>query len=396
MSMDQESTQITAPGRSRLWVLGALGLLVLVIVFNLAAFFFSGEQEKTAPKAVPVRVAIAAEDQVKVILEQAAEVRPWQQILIISKVKGQHIKEILIERGDMVKEGQVLARLDQTTFQAKRGEVLAKLQEARAAKAAASAKLAVLVKDKERFASLIKKKAAPQQKLDHIHAEHLAADAQAKLASAQIAAAKAVLASIDILLADHVIRAPMSGHVSARFVDPGALSSDKEPMFQITNESKVKIITSVAEQDYPLAKIGQPAEIRVDAYPGQVFRGQVQVVSPILNPATRSAELEVVLPNPDGKLRVGMYAQVKVVLGERRALLVPRQAVTRAPGTGNWFVFVAEDGKARQVNVSVGPAFDSKREITKGLRPGQEVVARGVTMLQDGVPVKLVHEGKAN
>ena len=70
----------------------------------------------------------------------------------------------------------------------------------------------------------------------------------------------------------------------------------------------------------------------MDAYPGQVFKGQVAVVSPVLNPATRSAELEVVVPNTDRRLRAGMYAQVKVVLGERRALLVPRQAVIRAPG----------------------------------------------------------------
>lgn len=396
MAAQRQNGEKTSQGRSRLWVGGALGLLVLVIVFNLAVYFFSGEQEKSALKAVPVRVAAASEEQVKVVLDQAADVKPWQQILIISKVKGQHIKEIAVERGDLVKEGQVLARLDQATFLAKRGEVLAKLQEARAAKAAAGAKLAVLIKDKERFASLIKKKAAPQQKLDHINAEHLAAEAQAKLAEAQIAAATAALASIDIALSDHVIRAPMSGYVSARFVDPGALSSDKEPMFQLTNESKVKVITSVAEPDYPLARPGQPAEIRVDAYPGQVFSGRVEVVSPVLNPATRSAELEVVLPNAEGRLRAGMYAQVKVVLGQRRALLVPRQAVTRAPGTGNWFVFLAQDGKARQVNVSVGPAFGSKREITKGLKPGQEVVVRGVSLLQDGMPVKLVGEGEAD
>ncbi len=396
MSALQQTSRDKSQGRSRMWVLGALVLLVLVMVFNLAAYFFDGEPEKAAPKPVPVRTAPAAEAQVQVVLEQAADVKPWQQVLIISKVKGQHIREILVERGDQVKEGQVLARLDQATFKAKRGEVLAKLQEARAAKAAAAAKLAVLVKDKERFASLIKKKAAPQQKLDHIHAEHLAAEAQSKLAQAHIAAAKAALASIDILLADHVIRAPMSGYVSARYVDPGAMSSDKNPMFQLTNESKVKVITSVAEPDYPLAQRGQPAEIRVDAYPGQVFRGQVEVVSPILNPATRSAELEVVLPNSEGRLRAGMYAQVKVVLGQRSALLVPRQAVIRAPGTGNWFVFVVADGKARQVNVKAGPAFDAKREITKGLLPGQKVVVRGVSLLQDGMPVNLAEKEEAS
>jgi membrane fusion protein (multidrug efflux system) len=388
MSEQKLTKQENTKARSRIWVLGALGVLVLIMAFNLGAYFFGGEQEKAAVKAVPVRTAPAAEAQVKVILEQAADVKPRQQVLIISKVKGQHIKEILVERGDQVKEGQVLARLDQETFRAKRGEVLAKLQEAKAAKSAAKAKLAVLIKDKERFASLIKKKAAPQQKLDHIHAEHLAAEAQAMLAAAQMAAAKAALKSIDIALGDHVIRAPMNGYVSARYVDPGALSSDKNPMFQLTDESEVKVITSVAEPDYPLAGCGQQAEIRVDAYPGQLFKGQVSVVSPVLNPATRSAELEVVVPNPDRRLRAGMYAQVKVVLGERRALLVPRQAVIRAPGTGNWFVFAVADGKARQINVKTGPAFDDKREIISGLRPGQEIVVRGGSLLQDGVPVK--------
>jgi membrane fusion protein (multidrug efflux system) len=396
MAVQRQTGGKSSSGRFRMWMAVALGILVLIMVFNLASLIFSGEEDKAGPKTVPVRVAAAAQGQVKVVLEQAADIKPWQQILIISKVKGQHIKEILVDRGDRVKDSQVLARLDQTTFMAKRGEVLAKLQEARAAKAATNARLAMLAKDKERFASLIKKGAAAQQKLDHIQADHQAAQAQAKLAEAQIAAAQAALKSIDIALSDHVIRAPMSGYVSARFVDPGALSSDKEPMFQLTNESKVKVITSVAEPDYPLARPGQPAEIRVDAYPGQVFSGKVAVVSPILNPATRSAELEVVLPNTDGRLKAGMYAQVKVVLGSRKTLLVPRQTVTRAPGTGNWFVFVADKGKARQVNVKVGPAFDDKREITAGLKPGQEVVVRGVSLLQDGMPIKLADQGETD
>jgi membrane fusion protein (multidrug efflux system) len=395
MSNEQRTAHEHGRSRSRLWVLMALALLVLVMAFNLAAYLLGREPEKAAVNPVPVRLAPAAQEEVKVILEQAAEVKPWQQVLIISKVKGQHIQEILVERGDWVEAGQVLARLDQTTYQAKRQEVLAKLQEAKAARAASQAKLAVLIKDKERFASLIAKKAAAQQKLDHINADHQAAEAQAKLAAAQIAAAQAALKSIDIALNDHVIRAPMSGFVSARFVDPGSLSSDKDPMFQLTDESKVKVITSVAEPDYPLARIGQRAEITVDAYPGRTFSGQVMVVSPVLNPATRSAELEVVLSNPDRSLRAGMYAQVKVVLGQRRALLVPRQAVNRAPGTGNWFVFTVDGGKARQINVEVGPAFGAKREIKKGLKPGQEVVVRGVTLLQDGMPVKLSPKGEA-
>ncbi|KMY66470.1 hypothetical protein AAU61_14960 [Desulfocarbo indianensis] len=395
MSPDQETGSKQAKGRGRLWVMGVLAGLGLIMAFNLVAYFWGGDEREAELQAVPVTLAAAGLAQVEVLMEQAADIQPWRQVLIISKVKGQHIEEILAERGDRVEKGQVLARLDQATYQAKRQEILANLQQARAAKAAAEAKLAVLVKDKERYVSLIKKKAAPQQRLDHIHAEHQAAEAQAKLAQAQIAAARAALQSVDIALGDHVIRAPMDGYVSARFFDPGALSSDKDPLFQITNESKVKVITSVAEPDYPLATPGQAAEITVDAYPGRVFKGQVELVSPILNPATRSAELEVVLPNPQRLLRAGMYAQVTVLLDRRQALLVPRQAVSRAQGTGNWFVFTMEDGKARQVNVEAGPAFGDKREIKKGLKPGQEVVIRGVANLQDGTPVKQVQKGEA-
>ncbi len=382
--------QKSARGRARIWVLAALAVLGLIIVFNLVSYLAGGEKQAAAPEPVPVHTAPAVVDQVEVVLEQAADVKPWRQVLVISKIKGQHIKEILVERGDRVSEGQVLARLDQTTYLAKREEVRARLREAEAAKAAAEARLGVLAKDQERFAVLFQKKAAPRQKLDHIRAEYRAARAQARLAAARIAATRALLRSINIALNDHVIRAPISGFVSARFVDAGALSSDKKPMFQITDESKVKVITSVAEPDYPLARPGQPAEIRVDAYPGRVFRGKVSVVSPLLDPRTRSAELEVVLDNPDRRLRAGMYAQVKVLLGSRRALLVPRQAVSRAEGTGAWFVFTIEGGKARQVNVEVGPTFGSRREIKKGLKPGQEVVTGGGSLLHDGAPVKLV------
>jgi len=384
----------SAPNRIRrrapLWMLAVLAVPVAVIVFHMYAYLFGGGKDAAAPSPVPVHTAPAELEQVDIVLEQAADIKPWKEVFLISKIKGQRILEIAVERGDRVALGQVLARLDTAACRAKRDEAAARLAEARASRSVAEAQLAVLERDRERFVSLMARQAAPAQKLDHIDAEHRAAQAHLRLAEAQIDAAHALLTSLDISLADHEIRAPMDGVVAVRFVDPGALSSDSDPMFLLTSDRKIRIITSLAEQDYPLARAGQLAEIRVDAFPGESFPGRVEVLSPILDPATRSAELEIVLDNEDLRFRPGMYARVRLVLGTRRVLTVPRQAVNRMPGAGTWYVFTVEEEEARQVNVEVGPMFGVRREIRSGLEPGQEVVIQGAGLLKDGMPVYAV------
>ena len=360
---------------------GGVRFLVLLIIlalagltgWNLFQHFQASGVEQAGGDPLPVRLSQVRQGQVEVVLEQSAEVTPLAAVLVVPKIKGQRILDILMERGDQVTAGQVLARLDTETYLAKRAEVLA-------ARAAAEAKLVVLDKDLVRLKRLEASGSASVQQLDHTLAEQRAARALRDQAQAQ-------LKSLDIMLADHVIRAPINGVIANRFVDAGSLSDDKQPMFRVCDESRLKVVTTVGERDYPLARAGLTARVRVDAYPGVDFQGRVEVISPVIDPATRSAELEIYLDNADRRLRSGMFARVRLVLGSRPALLVPRTAVQRMPGTGTRFVFLDEGGRAKLVNVETGVARGEDQEITAGLAAGQSVVMRGAGRLSDGAPL---------
>ncbi|MCB2185271.1 MAG: efflux RND transporter periplasmic adaptor subunit [Deltaproteobacteria bacterium] len=365
-----------------------LGLLA-VSGLNLFFLWHGENQAPVAPEEVPVRVAAVSSREFPVVLEQSAEVKPANQVLLIPKIKGQEIREILVERGDRVTRGQVLARLDPATIAAQLAQLTAALAQARASRESAAANLEVLVKDLARIRRLAHTRAVPPQQLEHTEAQHRAAVAAVDLAAARVQEAQAALLAARIVEADHVLLAPLTGFVSRRFQDPGSLSSDKDPMFQITQENPVKIISTVGERDYPRVRPGLRVEVQVDAYPGRVFPARVSAVSPCLEAATRSAELEIMVDNPDLALRSGMYAHTRLSLGSRTGLAVPRGAVERLPGTGVWYVFVVEKGRARQVNVRPGDTQGPWREVLEGLTPGQMVVERGLGRLQEGASVKV-------
>lgn len=360
-------------GRGGAWAVALMLVLAAVAGVNLWLWLTAPDKPTAAHDPVPVSLARAVSREVAVVLEQSAEVQAAADVLVVPKVKGRQIMKILVERGQAVKEGQLLAELDTEATLAKRQELLAGV-------AAATAKLAVLDKDLKRLRHLAGSGSAPAQRLDHVAAEQRAAVAELRLMQAR-------LKSLDIVLGYHQITAPIAGLVAGRYFDVGALSDDKKPMFRISRVAQVKVLTTVGERDFPLLKKGLPVQVRVDAFPGRVFPGRVSVVSPVLNPATRSAEVEVLIDNPDRALSPGMFARVRLELGQRKALLVPRVAVHRLVGTGAHYVFVAQGQQAVHRNVRAGRVFGRMREITEGLEPGQEVVVRGAGRLSDGAAI---------
>lgn len=368
-------------GGRKLALLLMLALAALAGV-NLWLWQTTGEQKEARAPAVPVTLAEVRPRSVAVVVNQSAEVLAVADVLVVPKIKGLNIVEIAAERGQAVKAGQLLARLDKAA-------ALAKRQEALAAIAAAQAKLAVLDKDQGRLERLAHSGSTSAQRLDHIQAERRAAAAQLNLAQAQ-------LASLDIVLGYHRIASPIDGLVAARYYDNGSLSDDKKPMFRISDLSQVKILTTVGEREFPLVKKGLPVEVTVDAHPGRVFKGLVSLVSPVLNPATRSGEVEVRIDNPDLALKAGMFARIRIELGQRQALLAPRGAVRRLTGTGSHFVYLAEGDRAVHRNITVGGAFGDMTEITAGLKPGDQVVVRGAGRLSDGAAITVARRVEAD
>jgi multidrug efflux pump subunit AcrA (membrane-fusion protein) len=110
------------------------------------------------------------------------------------------------------------------------------------------------------------------------------------------------------------------------------MSDTKKPIVRISAEKTVKITTGVSEQDYPYIKKGMKAEISVDAFPQKTFQGAVAVINPTLDPATRTGEIEIYVPNEDLVLRSGMFAFIRLQLGNREALTIDKDGLLRLPG----------------------------------------------------------------
>ncbi|RLA90194.1 MAG: hypothetical protein DRG20_03615 [Deltaproteobacteria bacterium] len=322
---------------------------------------------------IPVAVEPIKFREFKWVIERMGEVQPLFKVDVFPKIPGKIIEKILVEKGDYVKKGELLATLEEES-------IMAKIKEANAALYMAIANRNVLVKDYKRLKSLFKEKAIPKQKLDHV-------EAQLKAAYAQVRRAKAILNQLEILKSEHKILAPISGYISARFLDQGSITSTSHPIFSISHEETEKIVTTITEKEYPKIKKGMKVEIGADAVPGKIFYGEVSLISPTINPATRTAEIEIHILNKDLLLKSGMYVTTRIYLGKKRALAVRRDALNRLPGTGNYYVFVVKNQKAVLKNVKIGISDENYIEIVQGLKEGEKVVIKGQNRLKDGTPV---------
>lgn len=414
----------------------AMIIILILLVVGFAAFGYvqSSEKKKVTvdkTETVPVRVAEARVTKLQQVLELTGEIKPAAVVDVHPKIGGEVIEKIYVETGDYVKKGDLLAVLKDDTIRAQLEEAAAGLaaaeaglRQSEASLQAASANfesskanlktskanLELIKKERFRVESLYQAGAVPEQELDRINSQHEVAEAQYNAAEAQSNAAEAqykaaleaknlALAQVDraraaknqlqILSGEYKIYAPISGFVAARYVEEGDRANPAQPVIRISQEDELKIVCSVTEKDFPLLKKGMKAEITVDALPGKVFQGEVAVISPTIDPNTRTAEIEIRIPNEKYALRSGMFARLKLSLGEREALAVPTEAVNKMPGTGSYYVYVVENNKAVLKNVKTGLTQGNFTEITDGLKEKELVVTRGQGRLSDGAPVSI-------
>ena len=355
-----------------------LATAVAAIIAGLAAysvFTFMGTRSSapSATEKIPVRTLVVQTRALDRTIVLTADIRPMAEVDVFPKIPGKIIEQILVDRGDTVRQKELVAVLEERA-------VNAQVKEARAAYDLAVTNREVLDKDYARLANLYEEKAVARQRLDHIMA-------QKDSASAQVERAKAVLEQLEILRADHRIYAPITGLVSARYLDPGALSAPGSPVIRITDEGRLKIIAGVTEKDFHLIERGMKCKITTDAIPQRVFTGFVTVMNPTLNPSTRTGEFEVHLDNKDMLLRSGMFAHLTLYLGTVSGLAVSREALQKIPGTGDYFVYVVKNGKAELRNVETGLAAGNTVQVTTGLEENEEVVVLGQNRLKDGTEV---------
>jgi len=338
----------------------------------------------------PVSINKAGLKLIDVQIVQTGNILPIYSVMVFSKIPGKIIKKIVIEKGYSVKAGDVIALLERDVVDAQLREAETGLISAKANLKQVEANLIVVENDKSRIENLYNQKAIAKQKLDHILAQYNMMQESVNLANAQIERAKAVIKQLKVLSENHTIKAPIGGYISKRFVDQGSMSAPGSPIVEIIDKSIVKVITTVTERDFPNIKEGIEAEIKIDAFPGRLFSGEITLISPSIDPLTRTGEIEIHINNEKGEISPGMFSRIKLMLGKTKKLVIPGEGINQVPGTGDYFVYIVQNNKAVMKNVEVGEFAGPYVEILAGISAGDSVIIKGQTRVKDGSEVEIV------
>jgi RND family efflux transporter MFP subunit len=394
--------------RRRSWCyIGSL-LLLLSLLLSACSTLKKVESNDKAPNKVKVAVAKVTREDLSRQLEMAAEFRPYQEIKVHAKIAG-FVKEILVDVGDHVRAGQLLAileipelaeDLDQALAAVSRNEAevnRAREELRRAESAHEAAHLSYT-----RLSSVLQSRPnlVAQQEIDDAMArdrggEAQVAGAKAGLVSAeeQVRVSKTTVSKARTLQSYSRITAPFPGVISKRYADKGAMiqagtasQSQAMPVVELSQDDRLRLVLPVPESIVPSVRIGAPVEVRVPAL-GRSYQGKVARFTGKVEPATRTMETEVDVFNPALELKPGMYAYVTLSLDRRdAALAVPLQAVSSKESKST-VLAVKQHGILEECAVVLGIETPTKVEIISGLKENELVVVGSRSQLKAGQAV---------
>ena len=373
-----------------------LGLIVVLAVIGLVVLRLTtgAKTDTVRTRVVTVGIAPPIRADLDIRLAYTADISPYQVVNIFSRVDG-YIAKLHVDKGDFVKANQLLVEIDHTDYHHAVNQAKANLSAAQAKVAQQDAVLRNAKLTFDRMQALIKDQFVSQQDLDNAQVNLDAATAAQNSFQAQVNQMKVALAQSERNLTYSYIRAPFAGYVAERNLDTGAYVSSataststmSRGIMSLHDINTVRVLIEVVERDIPLVQVGQPAELRAEAYPDHVFKGTVTRIVQALNRATRTMTIEVDLLNGDQRLKGGMFARVEVLVGtHRQALQVPIDAVSRLEGTQ--YVYVVRDGRARRIEVEVGARSGNRIEVLKGLTGDEAVIVSGKDLVHDGRAVQ--------
>ncbi|PWU02995.1 MAG: efflux RND transporter periplasmic adaptor subunit [Terriglobia bacterium] len=358
----------------------------------------AAEQEQALPRMAVIRVERSSRQSE---LELPGSIQAVTEAPLLARAEG-YILRRMVDIGDRVTAGQLLAEIAAPEIDQQIRQAQAALQQVRAALDQALAnyeqgksnmELARITA--ERWARLVARGAVSKQENDQYQAQYQAqsANVQAleKAVAAQrsnIAAAEANVARLDELQAYRMVRAPFEGVITLRNVDVGALvNAGSTLLFRIAQTGTLRTYVNVPQSNSTFVKLGQPAQLSVSNLPGRHFNGTVIRTANALDPATRTLLVEIQVPNGDGALLPGMYAQVD--LGSARGnppLLIPGDAlIIRADGTQ--VAMVRPDHTVHLQMIEVGRDYGDRLEVVGGLREGDMIIPNPTESAREGVKV---------
>ena len=313
---------------------------------------------------------------------------------VVPRVAGR-IETVSVQLGDRVTKGQQVAKIEDREIREQINEADANLSVNQATLTQRENDAQALASTLDRIRLQHKAGLVAQQALEDAETRHAAAVSQVTGAKAQMQQTRARIEGLKITLSNTTILSPVDGFVSRRLLDPGAFAGANTPVLSVVAIGTVRLVASVVERDFKRVQTGVPAVVEVDTFPGEQFMGQVSRVAPVFDPATRTAQIEIGVPNPGFRLKPGMYARVRLTVERRaNALTVPRNALVDMSGRRG--VFVVEEQTARFQEVRTGLQDAERVEVIDGIAEGQRVVTTGALALRDGDRVILAGEEQSN
>ncbi len=316
-----------------------------------------------------------------------------EEVQVAPLVEGQPLDLLLVDVGDMVTEGQVLAVLSKTTLELQKTEAAASLAAAKSSIAQAEAQLveAQTTRDEaqrvaDRTAKLREQGTAPQAQADTAQANALSANARVMVATqgleaarAQLALAEARLENVDLMLSRTEVKAPVAGKIVQRNAKIGAIATAAgQPMFVITRDAALELRADVAETDLLRLAPGQKAHLRA----GGMMDGTVRLVEPSIDPVTRLGRARISVDSANDSLRTGMFVEAEILAAETEALAVPVTAI--GSSTEGATVMRVTDGVIERVAVKTGIRDGGLVEIVEGLSQGDVVVTKAGAFVRPG------------
>jgi len=184
------------------------------------------------------------------------------------------------------------------------------------------------------------------------------------------------------------VKSDAKGVVARIILNPGASVNPSSPIMNLIDIDQVKVVVAVDEKKIRFISMGQGARVTLEAYPGEVFNARVTNISPIANPVNRTIDVELGIPNPDHRIKPGMYVEVEWILRTRAAMVVPLGAVVDRGGRK--YAFLADSGLAKMTEVTVGAVVGDVLEILSGLNNDDLIVTTGAGQLNDKDKIKVI------
>ena len=316
-----------------------------------------------------------------------------EQTVDIAPRTGGRLLDVNVKLGDRVRRGQVLAKVEDREIveQVRQAEASQEVSKATIRQREADLKVAEL--NFERSKNLYQRQLLAKQSLDDAESRYMAAVAQFDLSKAQLTQNDARLQELRINLQNTQVVSPVDGFVGKRSVDPGAMVNTNTAIASVVDISKLRLVANVVEKDLRMVSAGDMAVVEVDAYPGEKFNGKIARVSPVLDPATRTAAMEVEIPNSDYRLKPGMYARIALTVEEHdQALVLPKTAIVDYQSTRG--VWVPNDSdRAMFVPLKLGIENSEQIEVVGGLEEGAKFVNVGATAVRNND--QLLYAGQA-